>query len=82
MRCRKTRSAHEDDRGHRVPPTGPPTKRAKKVSIHLKFRQHLPCTGRFPKPAKNYGAKADNHNGAKADNHSGTKIVSGGHLFF
>jgi len=28
-------------------------KRAKMVSVDSKFRQHLPCTGRFPKPAKN-----------------------------
>jgi hypothetical protein len=28
-------------------------KREKMVSVDSKFRQHLPCTGRFPKPAKN-----------------------------
>jgi hypothetical protein len=48
------RSADEVDQGRRVPPTGPPAKRAKMVSVDSKFRQHLPCTGRFPKPAKTW----------------------------
>jgi hypothetical protein len=48
---------------------------AKKInkSVNKKFRQHLPCTGRFPKPAnKTDNTMADIHtyiNDTMADNH-------------
>jgi hypothetical protein len=35
--------------------------KSKEISVHLKFRQHLPCTVRFPKPATYNGSMADNH---------------------
>jgi len=48
-------------------------KRAKMVSVDSKFRQHLPCTGRFPKPAKNMAQRPTTtyipNMGTKANNH-------------
>jgi hypothetical protein len=54
-RCRQTCNGEEDDRGRRVPPTGPPpTNKGKMVKFDSKIRQHLPYTGRFPNPAKTW----------------------------
>jgi hypothetical protein len=41
------------------PPTGPGLQNKKNNIISTKFRQNLPCTGRFPKPAKKAGSMAD-----------------------
>jgi hypothetical protein len=41
------------------PPTGPDLQNKKNNTISTKFRQNLPCTGRFPKPAKKADSMAD-----------------------
>jgi hypothetical protein len=57
----------EDDRGRPGTPSRLGSDRSlyriksKEISVHLKFRQHLPCTVTFPKPATYNGTKADNH---------------------
>jgi hypothetical protein len=38
------------------PPTGPALQNKKNNTISTKFRKNLPCTGRFPKPARKMSA--------------------------